>query len=241
MRLSSISAFFPAYNEVENLPKMYASLSAVLPTIADDYEILIVDDGSSDGTGALADQLAERDPHVRPVHHPTNLGYGAAVAHGIEESRLDYIFFTDGDNQFDVSQIATLLPHIETNDAVIGFRIDRKDPAVRRFNAWAWKQLVSSMFDLRVTDIDCAFKLMRRSSLEGIELESTGAFISTELLVKLRKNRKSIHQVGVQHLPRTAGKQTGANLRVIARAFRELFRLRGKLRERGAVPGAGSF
>ena len=77
--------------------------------------------------------------------------------------------------------------------------------------------------------------------LEGIELESTGAFISTELLVKLRKNRKSIHQVGVQHLPRTAGKQTGANLRVIARAFRELFRLRGKLRERGAVPGAGSF
>jgi glycosyltransferase involved in cell wall biosynthesis len=233
VRLSSLSAFFPAYNEESNLVSMYESLSATLPQVAAEYEIIIVNDGSRDGTGAIADRLAKEDSRVRHIRHETNRGYGAAVATGCEASRHEYLFFTDGDNQFDVSQISLFVPFAAEFDAVIGYRINRRDPFIRVLNGHAWNRLVGWMFGLRVKDIDCAFKLIRRSALPAGRLESSGAMVSTELLVKLVRAGCSIREVGVRHRPRVAGKQTGANPRVVLRAFRELYAFRRKLRREG--------
>jgi glycosyltransferase involved in cell wall biosynthesis len=228
-----LSAFFPAYNEAPNLVRMYESLSATLPLVAAEHEILIVNDGSRDDTGTIADRLAKADPRVRHILHATNLGYGAAVADGFQASRYDYVFFTDGDNQFDVSQLSLLVPFAAEFDAVIGYRINRQDSPIRLLNAHAWNRLVGWAFGLHVKDIDCAFKLVRKSALPVGRLESTGAMVSTELLVKLVRAGCSIREVGVLHQARIAGKQTGANPRVILRAFKELYAFRRKLREEG--------
>lgn len=233
MRLPSLSAFFPAYNEELNLARMYESLSAILPQVAAEYEILIVNDGSRDGTGQIADRLAKEDPRVRHILHATNLGYGAAVADGFAASRYEYIFFTDGDNQFDVSQLAILVPFAAEFDAVIGYRINRQDHLLRLLSAQAWNRLVGWVLGLHVKDIDCAFKLVRKSALPAGRLESTGAMVSTELLVKLVRAGRSIREIGVLHQPRIAGKQTGTNPRVVLRAFKELYAFRRKLREEG--------
>jgi glycosyltransferase involved in cell wall biosynthesis len=233
VKLPSLSAFFPAYNEEPNIVRMYESLTAVLPQVASEHEILIINDGSRDGTGAIADRLAKEDPRVRHILHATNLGYGAAVADGLAASRYEYVFFTDGDNQFDVSQLALLVPLAEQFDAVIGYRINRQDPFVRRLNARAWNYLVGRTFGLHVKDVDCAFKLIRRSALPTAPLESAGAMVSTELLVRLIRAGRSIREIGVHHQRRVAGKQTGANPRVVLRAFKELAALRRRLREEG--------
>jgi glycosyltransferase involved in cell wall biosynthesis len=159
------------------------------------------------------------------------MGYGAAVRSGISACKKEYVFFTDGDNQFDVSQLSLFVPLISQYDGVIGFRLNRQDSFVRKTNAWAWNRLVQWMFGLRAKDIDCAFKLFHRKVFERVQLESSGAMISTEMLVKMKKNKYRLHEIGVLHSPRLAGKQTGANLRVIFKAFNELYRFYLKMRE----------
>jgi glycosyltransferase involved in cell wall biosynthesis len=231
IKLKSLSAFFPAYNEEENVEKMCASLNAVLPRAAEDYEIIIVNDGSKDRTKEIADRLVREDCQVRAVHHEKNLGYGAAIWSGINACQKEYLFFTDGDGQFDVSQLSLLVPLISQYDGVIGFRLNRQDPRVRKLNAWAWSHLVRLMFGLKVKDIDCAFKLFRRKVFDQIQLESSGAMISTEMLVKIKEKGFKLQEMGVLHSPRLAGKQTGANLRVILRAFKELYRFYKKFKE----------
>ena len=223
IKLKGISAFFPAYNEGENIEKMCASLKAVLPGIAEDYEIIIVNDGSRDRTKEIADRLAQENDRILAIHHGRNLGYGAAIRSGIQACHKEYIFFTDGDNQFDVSQLYTFVPLISGYDGVIGFRLNRQDPWIRKLNAWAWNRLVRLLLGLKVKDIDCAFKLFRRTIFDQVHLEYTGAMISTEMLVKIAQHRYKIREAGVLHSPRLAGKQTGANLRVVLRAFKELF------------------
>lgn len=230
-KLKSLSVFFPTFNEEENIQKMVDSLRSVLPKVADDFEIIVVNDGSRDKTGEIADRLIKEDPRVRVVHHEKNLGYGAAIRSGIRTCRKDFLFFTDGDNQFDVSQISKLIPSIPGYHGVIGFRINRQDPWIRKLNAWAWNRLVRLLFGLRVRDIDCAFKLFHRGVFEDLQLESSGAMISTEMLVKIKDAGFKFCEMGVLHSPRVMGKQTGANLRVIVRAFQELFRFYTKLKE----------
>ena len=230
-RVGGISAFFPAYNEEGNVERMVDALKAVLPHFADDFEIIVVNDGSNDRTGEIADRLMKEDPKVRAVHHERNQGYGAAIRSGINACKKEYLFFTDGDGQFDISQLSLLIPLISEYDGVIGFRLNRQDPWIRKLNAWAWNRLVTMMFDLKVKDIDCAFKLFHRKVFEQIQLESSGAMISTEMLVKIARGGYRIHEVGVLHSPRLAGRQTGANLRVILRAFKELFCFCRKMRE----------
>jgi hypothetical protein len=149
----------------------------------------------------------------------------------VQACKKEYIFFTDGDNQFDVSQLSQFVPFISRYGAVIGFRLNRQDSWIRKVNAWAWNRLVRLMFGLKVRDIDCAFKLFHRRVFENIQLESSGATISTEMLVIIVKNGFSLREVGVLHSQRLAGKQTGANLRVILRAFKELFRFYKKMKE----------
>jgi glycosyltransferase involved in cell wall biosynthesis len=230
-RLQGLSAFFPAYNEEGNVEKMVEAFRSVLPQVADDYEIIIVNDGSKDRTKEIADRLAQEDDRIRAVHHEKNFGYGAAIRSGIKACRKEHLFFTDGDGQFDVSQLSQFVPLISNHDGVIGYRLNRRDPWVRKLNAWAWNRLVRLLFGLKVRDIDCAFKLFHRKVFEDIQLESSGALISTEMLVKIKDRGFKLKETGVFHSPRLAGKQTGANLRVILRAFKELFRFYKKVKE----------
>jgi len=230
-RLQGLSAFFPAYNEEGNVEKMCSSLKAVLPEVAKDYEIIIVNDGSRDRTKEIAERLTREEGRIRAVHHERNLGYGAAIQSGIKACRKEYLFFTDGDGQFDVSQLSQFAPLISNHDGVIGFRLNRRDPWVRRLNAWAWNRLVRLLFNLKVRDIDCAFKLFHRRVFEGMDLQSSGAMISTEMLVKIKKRGFNLIETGVFHSPRLTGRQTGASLRVILRAFKELFRFYGQFKE----------
>ena len=224
-RLPSISAFFPAYNEERNVPTMVERLTAVLPRIADDYEIIVVNDGSADRTGAVADELATADPHVRAVHHPVNRGYGGALQSGFSASRKAYVFFTDGDGQFDVAEIERLLPFVPEYDIVVGYRLDRVEGGLRKLNAALWNGLVRLLFRIPVRDVDCAFKLFKREVFDTVRVQAEGAMISTEVLARAVRAGFRVHEIGVHHFERKHGKPTGANPLVIARAFYELFKL----------------
>lgn len=225
-RLPSISAFFPAYNEEANVPAMVERLREVLPRVADDYEIIVVNDGSHDRTAEVADGLAADDPqHVRVVHHAQNRGYGGALKSGFAASRKTYVFFTDGDGQFDVGEIPALLPYVPEHDVVIGYRIDRAEGGLRRLNAGAWNLLVRRLFGIPSRDVDCAFKLFDRRVFDVVHPEAEGAMISTEVLARAVRAGFRITEVGVHHFPRRHGTPTGANPLVIARAFFELFKL----------------
>lgn len=229
-RLSGLSASFPAHNEEDNVVPMIESLLAVLPELAEQFEVIVVDDGSRDATHERASAFAARDPRVRVVRHPVNRGYGAAVWTGLRAGTLEYAFFTDGDRQFDVAQIADLIPYVADHDVVVGYRVDRQDNAVRILNAHAWNWLIRLLFHVPVRDVDCAFKLFRRSVLQGLEIRSGGAMFSAELVARLGARGARIVEVPVRHLPREKGTSSGGNLRVIARAFRELFALSRELR-----------
>lgn len=224
--LRSLSIFFPCYNEKETIRLLTEQCLAAAARICDDYEVILVDDGSRDGTGELADELARDYPSVRVIHHPQNRGYGAALQSGFHAACKEYVFYTDGDGQFDVNEIGLLLPLIETHDIVSAYRLNRQEGPLRRFNAFCWSRLVNFLFDLHLKDIDCAFKLYKRSVFETIEMVSTGALIDTEILARAKRKGYTITQIGVHHYPRTAGKATGANIHVIVKAFRELFKLR---------------
>lgn len=224
MAKPSISAFFPAYNEEANIGPLCQKTAAALKKVAGKYEVIAVNDGSKDNTAKVVEALHKKDAHIRLVSHKVNAGYGAAVKTGFASAKMDWIFFTDGDGQFDVDEISKLLAHTKDHDLVVGYRIKRADPPHRLLNAWAWGTLVRNLFGLKgVRDIDCAFKIIRRDVFKKFKLETTGAMISTELLVKSQKNGFRIKEVGVKHYARTAGVQTGAKLAVVARAFKELF------------------
>jgi glycosyltransferase involved in cell wall biosynthesis len=229
-RLPELSWFFPAHDEEANLEPLVAEALAALPALADRFEIVIVDDGSRDATPAIADRLAADHPEVvRVVHHPTNLGYGAALRSGFRAARFAAVAFTDGDRQFrvaDLGRLAERLAGADRPDVVVGFRIKRADPLVRTVYARLYKLANRIFFGLRIRDVDCACKLFRRESLEGIRVESGGAFFSAELCIKLEASGRRIVEVGVPHHPRTAGSQTGAKVSVVWRAVRDFWSLR---------------
>ncbi|MDY0356833.1 MAG: glycosyltransferase family 2 protein [Sedimentisphaerales bacterium] len=225
----SISVFFPCYNEQDNVARVAEQAVRVLEELAADYEIIIVDDGSVDATGRIADEIAAGNDRIRVLHHPRNLGYGAALQSGFHAARKELVFYTDGDGQFDIGEMPALLPLMAEYDIVSCYRIDRRDNLVRKINGWLWTKVTGLVFSLKVRDVDCAFKLYRRSLFDRITMESTGALIDTEILARAVRKGYTITQKGVHHYPRTAGRQTGASLRVVLRAFRELWRLRGRI------------
>jgi glycosyltransferase involved in cell wall biosynthesis len=225
----SLTVFFPCYNEQDNVGKITRQALQVLEGLGADYEILIVNDGSSDNTGPVGDQLAREHARVRVIHHPRNLGYGAALQSGFRGASKELVFFTDGDAQFDLAELPPLLPLMREYDIVCCYRMNRQDNFVRRMNGWLWTKLSNRMFGLHLRDIDCAFKLYKRAIFDDIKMESTGALISTEILARAVRKGYTITERGVHHYPRTAGKQTGGSLRVIVRAFRELCKLRRRI------------
>jgi glycosyltransferase involved in cell wall biosynthesis len=229
-RLARLSYFFPAHNEEGNLEGLVAEALVALPGLAANFEIVIVDDGSRDATGRIADDLAAGHPGiVRVVHHPANRGYGAALLSGFRAARHDHIAFTDGDRQFRVADVGRLVDRLaepDRPDVVVGYRIKRADPLVRTVYARAYRLANRIFFGLRVRDVDCACKLLRRGALEGLAIESGGAFFSAELLIKLEAAGRTVAEVGVPHHPRTAGSPTGARPSVVLRAVRDFWRLR---------------
>lgn len=226
----SFSAFFPCYNEEANVERVTLAAVKAFGRISDDYEVIIVNDGSRDRTGEIADRLAAEIPCVRAVHNRPNRGYGGALQRGFREATKPYIFYTDGDGQFDFEEIDLLLPLLDRFDIVSAYRMNRQDPLMRKVNAFCWGTFVNLLFGLHIRDVDCAFKIYPKRFIDEIEMKSNGAMIDTEMLARARRLGYTIGQVGVHHYPRTAGTQTGANFRVILRALREAFILRGEIR-----------
>jgi glycosyltransferase involved in cell wall biosynthesis len=231
-RLDSLSFFFPALNEEDNVAPIVSEALAVLPRFADDVEVTVVDDGSTDRTGAIADELAKKDPRVRVIHHGARRGYGGAVRSGLRSATKRWIFFTDGDRQFALEDLALLIAASDDVDSVVGYRKKRADPPRRLFVAWVYNHLIRLLFGGGWRDVDCAFKLFRREVFDRVPLErvrSEGAFFSPELLITLHRAGIRVRQVGVRHFPRTAHEPKGASPRVILRAIRDLLRLRVRL------------
>ncbi|MDQ2966326.1 MAG: glycosyltransferase family 2 protein [Chloroflexota bacterium] len=232
-RVAALSYFFPAHNEEANLGPLVEEAMEVLPRIAETWEIIVVDDGSRDATPSIADALAAAHPGlVRAVHHPTNLGYGAALRSGLRAARHELVAFTDGDRQFRVEDLALLTARLgesDRPDVVVGHRIRRADPLVRTVYARLYRLANRIFFGLQVRDVDCACKLFRRDALAGLRVESGGAFFSAELLIKLRESGRTVAEVGVPHYPRTAGSATGARPSVVLRAVRDFWALRLRL------------
>jgi glycosyltransferase involved in cell wall biosynthesis len=229
-QLSGISVFLPCHNEEGNIERVVAALESELPRIAERHEIIVVDDGSRDRTGEIADRLSAANPRLNVVHHPLNRGYGVAVISGIRACSQPWVVLCDGDGQFEASDIARLAARVPEYDVVVGRRMHRADPLMRRVNGKAWTVLMRVLLGIRLGDIDCGLKMFRRDLLEGINLQAKGAMISAELMAQLAGRGARICEVDVHHLPRLTGQQSGASLKVIARAFRELFLLYGRLR-----------
>ena len=232
MKVAQLSFFFPAHNEADNIEALVAEALEALAALADEFEVICVDDGSKDGTAALADRLAAEHAQFRVVHHSVNRGYGGALRSGFAASRMPLVAFTDGDRQFRIADLAGLLARMaekDQPDVVVGYRLKRADPFIRKAYARVYRFALRVWFGLKVKDPDCALKLFRRAALEGIRLESQGGFLSGELLIKLRRRGRTIAEIGVPHYPRVAGQQSGANPKVVLRAMRDFWRLRLRL------------
>ncbi len=218
----SLSIVVPLWNEEENVePTVQAIKEKIGPRVGE-CEILLVNDGSRDRTPVLCDALAAADSRIRVLHHERNLGYGAALRSGFGAARHPLIFYTDGDLQFDLAEIDKLLPLIEGADVVTGYRINRQDPPHRRFNAWVYNSVMRLLFGVRLRDLDCAFKIYRKSMFERIAMRSDGILISGEILVQAVQQGRVIREIGVTHYPRQRGTPTGNNPLVVIAAMLEL-------------------
>lgn len=223
-KLPELSVFFPFWNEEKNIEKVAENALQILPTVATKFEIILIDDGSSDKTLEKAQALAAKYKEIRVISHQPNRGYGAALRSGFEHSLYEYIVFTDGDLQFDFAEISKFIDEIESADIVIGFRKKRRDRKLfkRLLLMNMLKMWDFILFGFYFKDIDCGFKMFTRASLVKIgPFRSEGAMITTEILAKASMRKLKIVQVGVEHYPREHGEQTGANLFVIIRAVLE--------------------
>jgi glycosyltransferase involved in cell wall biosynthesis len=226
-RLSGLSLVMPAHNESENLRWLLPHVNDVLARIATRFNVIIVDDGSSDGTGPLALSLAkELGMELKVVRHEHKSGYGAAVGDGLRAADLDYTAFTDADGQLDVADLSLLVPLLKDADLVGGWRITREDPAFRSVISGVFNQLVLITLRLPVKDVNCALKIVRTEMLRRFQLRSRSALINAELYWKVQEHGGKFVQVGVPHHPRRMGRRSGGRLIPILRAMKELVEIR---------------
>ena len=227
--MKSLSVVFPAFNEEANIRGVVEDAYRTVPKLAPIFEIIVVNDGSKDRTGDICDRLVEELSNVRVVHHPRNRGYGAALKSGITLARYDLIFFTDADGQFDLTEVAALLEEADAYDIVAGYRARRQDPPHRLLFAWGWNILVRIVLGIRIRDIDCAFKVFNRRVFDKVQINSVGAMVNTEIFAQVSRFGMTVKEVRVSHFPRRHGKPTGGSVAVIAKAFRELIKMRRML------------
>ncbi|NNF06827.1 MAG: glycosyltransferase family 2 protein [Candidatus Eisenbacteria bacterium] len=229
----SLSIFFPAYYDEHNIPKVVEGALAVVSEMGiSDYEIIIVEDGSPDRTGEVADELAEKHEHVRVIHHEKNRGYGAALHTGFMAAKKENVFYTDGDNQFDLSELRRFVALLPYTDIVSGFRIQKQYSTNRKFTSATYNLVLRLLFDIHDRDVDCAFKLYPTELFKKFEIESRDAFIDAEIAIQARLLGYKSMEVGVRHLPRMDGISTGARPTVIFRTFREIYRFYKKYGKR---------
>ena len=229
-KLKELSLFFPAYNEEANLKNTVDKAIPILQSVAEKYEILIVNDGSKDKTGEVAEKLAKQYPFIRVINHNPNRGYGAAFKSGFYNAKYEWVTFIDADGQFDFAEITKFIDkQRETNaDLVIGYYIKRAVPFTVILTSKIWEMMVFVLFGVRATDIDTGFKMVRRSIFDNIpQLQAErGPFITSEFLIRCKQAGYKKEEVGVHHYPRGGGKPTGRNWKVIFNGFKDLLRLR---------------
>ncbi len=229
--MPSISLVMPAHNEAENIEPVVTEAVPALAAVSNDFEIIVVDDGSKDDTAGVTRRLMETEPHLRLVQHPVNKGFGAAVLTGFTSATKDWILYTDADRQFVLAELANFMPYTDKADLIAGYRAPRRDPFLRVLYGKGWSMLCTLFFGYTVRDVDCGFKLLRRKIIDQLadKIGSRGATFSIEWLVRAKRAGYRFVELPVTHRPRVAGSQSGARLKVITRAFRELFRLRLQL------------
>jgi len=221
-----ISLCLPAFNEEQNIKKAVNDSIKVLTSISDDWEIVIVDDGSKDKTALIANELVKEDKRIRLIQHSENRGYGAALKTAFYSADKEWVWLSASDNQFDPSEINKLTSFVNDSDIIAGYRIKRQDPMYRRLYAYMYSSFIGLILGLQVRDLNCGFKLIRQKVFKDIKLTSEGALIDAELFLKSKEANFCIKEVGVEHKPREFGEQTGGNLLVVIRMFIEVFKLR---------------
>lgn len=227
----TLSVFFPAYFDEKNIDKVVESAIKVLDELKlKDYEVIIIEDGSPDKTGEVADRLAEKYPKVRVIHHEKNMGYGSTLKDGFLSAKLDYVFYSDGDNQFDLNELKKFVALIPYTDMVIGYRKKKQYSTYRKFTSLSYNYLLRYLFGIDYVDVDCAFKLIRTDLFKKIKIDSVDAFIDAEILLKANRLGYTTTEVGVKHLPRLDGISTGARPSVIFNTIREVLAYRKKLK-----------
>jgi glycosyltransferase involved in cell wall biosynthesis len=227
--MKSLSVVIPAYNEEENVQTAAKAVSDVMQKLGIEHEILLVNDGSKDRTEEVARSLEGVIPNFKLVSHNPNRGYGGALKAGFAAASKEWVVFYPADNQFDFAEISKFISKADEADLISGYRVDRQDHFMRKVNAFGWNMVVRLLFGYLCRDIDCGFKMFRRDLLEHVHIESNGAMIDTEFLAGVKARGYKITEVPVTHLPRLVGEATGAKLRVILKAFRDLFRFRLRL------------
>lgn len=223
----TMSVFFPAYYDEHNIGKVTRSAVKILEELKfKDYEVIIIEDGSPDKTGEVADELAKEFPKVRVIHHTKNLGYGATLRDGFINAKMDYVFYTDGDNQFNLEEMKKFVALIPYSDIIVGYRKHKQYSLYRKFTSLCYNYLLKLIFDISYWDIDCAFKLFKADLFKKIEIKSIDAFIDAEIMLKANLLDYTVTELGVEHLPRVDGVSTGARPSVILRTIREIFEYR---------------
>jgi len=226
-----ISLFFPAYNEEKNIKKTVEDALLILPKLASDFEVIVVDDGSRDETAEIVKKIASKNGKVKIFSHSKNLGYGSALKTGFEKARFSWVAFADSDGQFDISELKLLIEKAGSADLVLGYRLNRADPLFRSVTTFGWKTLARILLGLDVKDYSCGFKLIKKEVYEAVlPLVGEEKVTQIELLVKAKRLGFKTIEVGVHHYPRRFGAQTGANLRIVLKSIVDLLKLWWKLK-----------
>ncbi len=225
-KLSSITAFFPAYNDAGTIVNLIKTIDSILPDLCDSYEIIAIDDGSWDGTGELLDRLCSEVPYLRVIHHAQNRGYGATLRSGFSAATKDWVFYTDGDGQYDPRELVNLMAAVnDTITVVNGYKIHRSDPIIRIWIGALYQRIMDLFFSIPVRDVDCDFRLINHKKLSEIRLRSNSGAICVELIKKLEQKECVFADVPVHHFSRKYGHSQFFRIKPIFSTFLELARL----------------
>ena len=223
----TLSVFFPAYYDEKNIGKVVHKAVSVLEELQlKDYEVTIIEDGSPDNTAAVADALAAQYPKVHVVHHKHNMGYGATLWEGFTTAKMDYVFYTDGDNQFDLDELKKFVSVVPYTDMVVGFRKKKQYSTYRKITSFVYNLILKWAFEIDYLDIDCAFKVIRTDLFRNITVSTKDAFIDAEIMIKAELMGYSSTEIGVTHLPRVDGISTAARPSIILRTINEIYKYR---------------
>jgi glycosyltransferase involved in cell wall biosynthesis len=225
-KLSSLSIFFPAYNDEKTIASLTRACREIASELTDDYEILIVHDASQDNTGKVADQLAKAHTEVRVIHHPHNQGVGQTMVDGFTQSTKNYVFYTDGDFQYDVKELSLLAQHASEFDVIIGYRIKRAEGIKRVFTSRCFHVLIFLFFGIWYRDIDASFKLVHRRFLNKFEFKTKSALVDPELLINARRFKTPVKEIGVHHYPRQFGSSQCLRIKLIVSMIIDMIRLK---------------